>query len=195
MIKICDKTLVELGSYIIKERLSFINTFRDIALNNNLKLTNGKEVLEIAYLSEKVDIDNIEASIEKLYLDNLEKDIRFECTSVGPHRDDLMIFCNGVDLKKYGSQGQQRCAVLAMKLAEIKMFELKNGEKPILILDDVFSELDESRQKAILCSIKDLQTIITCTDFEIKGIDKYTEFTIVKSKITNIKKVRNGELQ
>jgi len=192
MIAVCDKVLIELGAYIIAERKAFIDTFKDIALAYNSALTNGAEVLEIAYQTEKVDPNNIKQGLEKLYKDTLERDIRLEHTSVGPHRDDLIILANGIDLKKFGSQGQQRCAVLAMKIAEIKMFELTSGEKPVLILDDVLSELDEQRQAALLQEIKSLQAIITTTAKQIGGIDKYTLYQIEDSNIVNKKRIGNA---
>ncbi len=192
MIKVCDKVLVELGAYIIAERRAFIDTFKDIALSYNLALTQGEEVLEITYQTEKVDPANIRQGLEKLYKETLERDIRLEHTSVGPHRDDLMILCNGIDLKKFGSQGQQRCAVLAMKIAEIKMFERASGEKPVLILDDVLSELDAQRRAALLQEVKSLQAIITTASNEIKGIDKYTLYEIEKSNIVSKKRISNA---
>lgn len=192
MIKVCDKALIELGAYIIAERRAYIDAFKDIALSFNLALTQGAEVLEIAYQTEKVDPDNIKQGLEKLYKNAFERDIRLEHTSVGPHRDDLMIFCNGTDLKKFGSQGQQRCAVLAMKIAEIKMFEQLTGEKPVLILDDVLSELDAERQAALLREVQSLQTIITSTFSEIKGLDKYTLYEIEKSNIISKKRISNA---
>ena len=192
MIKVCDKALIELGAYIISQRKAFVDTFKDIALSYNLALTGGAEVLEIVYQTEKIDFGDISKGLEKLYKDTLERDIRLEYTSVGPHRDDLMIFCNEVDLKKFGSQGQQRSAVLAMKIAEIKMFELNSKDLPVLILDDVLSELDPARQAALLKEVKLLQTIITTTSSEISGLDKYTLFEIEESNIVSKKRISNA---
>lgn len=87
-------------------------------------------------------------------------------TSCGPHRDDLSFLINGVDIRRYGSQGQQRTAALSLKLAEIGMIREKTGDTPVLLLDDVLSELDSDRQRYLLSSIQDIQTLITCTGVE-----------------------------
>ena len=99
-----------------------------------------------------------------------KKDEIYKNTSVGPHRDDMSFTINGTDLKSYGSQGQQRTCALSLKLAEIEIIEKKKKEKPILLLDDVLSELDRKRQKELLKRISSMQTIITCT-----GMDEFIE--------------------
>ena len=96
----------------------------------------------------------------------MEKDLRFMTTNVGPHRDDLSFFNGDVDLRKYGSQGQQRTCALSLKLAEIELVRQLIHDQPVLLLDDVLSELDRSRQNYLLDSIQDTQTIITCTGLE-----------------------------
>ena len=97
---------------------------------------------------------------------NLEKDFKLGYTSVGIHRDDLDIFLNGVEVKNYGSQGQQRTVALSLKLAELEIIKNRVGEYPILLLDDVFSELDCERRKKLLKFTSKTQTIITCTEIE-----------------------------
>ena len=124
---------------------------------------------------------------------NREKDIKYKTTSVGPHRDDISFFVKSsdndvkIDIRKYGSQGQQRTAALSLKLAEIELVKKVTKDKPILLLDDVLSELDSSRQNYLLQSIGDIQTIITCT-----GID---EFVNNRFEINKIFKVKNGTIQ
>ena len=118
-------------------------------------------------------------------------DIRYKTTNVGPHRDDFSFFLNGeMDLKKFGSQGQQRSLALSLKLSEIELIKSRYGEFPVLLLDDVLSELDGKRQSHLLESIKHIQTLITCTgveDFLNKSLDigkvfKVTNGTIKESE-------------
>ena len=97
---------------------------------------------------------------------NYEKDLRLGFTTVGPHRDDLDVQINGIDAKAYASQGQMRTAALALKLSEIHIFKELSGENPILVLDDVMSELDLKRRRKLLQCIADVQTILTCTHTE-----------------------------
>ena len=115
-------------------------------------------------------------------LKNREKDKIYKNTSVGPHRDDFSFYEDNKNLKYYGSQGQQRTCVLSLKLAEIKIINLLKNEKPILLLDDVLSELDRNRQQKLLKSIGDTQTIITCT-----GVDEFVENEIKTAKKFYIK--------
>ena len=107
-------------------------------------------------------------------------------TTVGPHRDDMQFFINGQEVKVYGSQGQKRTSALSLKMAEIEIVEKTIGEKPILLLDDVLSELDRNRQNYLLENIKGIQTIITCTgleEFVKNGININQTFEIVQGKI------------
>ena len=110
--------------------------------------------------------------------------MRMKLTSVGPHRDDLCVMANGIDIRRYGSQGQQRTAALSLKLSEIYIVKRKIKDTPILFLDDVLSELDSSRQNYLLDCIKDIQTVITCT-----GLD---EFVNHRFNIDRIFKVTDG---
>lgn len=103
---------------------------------------------------------------ENSLFSSMERDAFQKTTTVGPHRDDLQFLTQGEDLRKYGSQGQKRTAALSLKMAEIQIVEEAIGEKPILLLDDVLSELDRSRQNYLLENIKGIQTIITCTDWK-----------------------------
>ena len=112
------------------------------------------------------------------------RDIHSKTTSTGPHRDDFTFIVNGIDIRKYGSQGQQRTAALSLKLSEIELVKKMTKDTPVLLLDDVLSELDSSRQNYLLNSIGDIQTIITCT-----GLD---EFINNRFKINRIFKVTEG---
>ena len=115
-----------------------------------------------------------------------QRDIKLKATSVGPHKDDIVFYINDNDVRKYGSQGQQRTAALSLKLAEIEIVKKIINDKPVLLLDDVLSELDSSRQNFLLNSIGDIQTIVTCT-----GLD---EFINNRFDINKIFKVVNGNV-
>ena len=115
--------------------------------------------------------------------------MRYQSTSVGPHRDDIIFMINDKNVKKYGSQGQQRTVALSLKLAEIELVKKIIGNNPILLLDDVMSELDSKRRDALLSSIKDIQTIITCT-----GYDDFIKERISIDKIYEISKGTVNEI-
>ena len=165
-ISIWNEKLVEFGAKIILARLTLIDTLKGYANSIHSTLTTGKEKLDISYIG---CVSNNEKNLKEMLLqklnENIEKDIHLGYTTVGPHRDDISIVSNGIDLRSFGSQGQQRTAALSLKLAELDVFKSNTGEYPILLLDDVLSELDTDRQKALLDYIKPIQTFITCTDF------------------------------
>src|SRR5699024_1477406 len=129
-------------------------------------LSGGQEKVELFYKCGcQVPLDeNFEKNMEKLLKKNLEKDFKLGYTSIGVHRDDIDIFLNGVEVKSFGSQGQQRTVALSLKLAELESMHEILGEYPILMLDDVFSELDKDRQTRLLKFAGRTQTFITCTD-------------------------------
>ncbi len=164
MLKIVDADFIKVASYVIRERKRFIEDISPIAESYHDKLTSGKEKLALLYETENVSFDSLEESLKTLLEGALENDQRLEYTTIGPHRDDVKISASGIDLRRFGSQGQQRSAVLSLKLAEISSFEARTGERPILLLDDVMSELDVSRREALFEAIKGIQTIITATD-------------------------------
>ncbi len=158
---IWDDKLVEYGVKIIDARQKFIQRMSEIVTNVNEKLTGNREHIQIAY---EPDV-TIEEFKDKL-LSVREKDLKFCTTNVGPHRDDLSFVNNGIDIRKFGSQGQQRTCALSLKLAEIELVKEMVHDTPVLLLDDVLSELDRNRQNYLLDSIRDIQTIVTCTGLE-----------------------------
>ena len=176
---IWDFQLWEYGQRIIKMREAFVERLNEIIFNIHYSLSGGKENLKIVYLKncEKEDL------MKQLKL-NREKDLKLKTTSVGPHRDDLGFYFDGMDVRKYGSQGQQRCAALSLKLSEIELVKSTTGDTPILLLDDVLSELDKNRQNYLLNHIHDIQAMITCT-----GLD---EFVNCRFSIDKIFKVTDG---
>ena len=162
--------LVDYGSRIIKERRNFIDMMNEIIGEIHSHLTSGKEKLEIVYECN-VDEDKFDETLQE----KTEMDIRYSSTQSGPHRDDISFLINGIDARKYGSQGQQRTSALSLKLSEIELVRKSISDTPVLLLDDVLSELDSSRQNYLLNNISDTQTIITCT-----GLDEFVRnrFTV-----------------
>ncbi|MDE6614358.1 MAG: DNA replication and repair protein RecF, partial [Clostridia bacterium] len=164
-----DVQLAEHGAYIIQKRYEFVQKIQTFAQKIHSEITDGKENLELEYESnvEYGELDSTKEIFFNKLRDNLEKDTNLLYTSFGSHRDDIAIKINGIDVRKYGSQGQQRTVALSLKLAEIYLFESEIGEKPVLLLDDVLSELDASRRQKLMELSSGLQTIITCTDFDM----------------------------
>ena len=176
---IWDFQLYEYGQKIIEMREAFVERLNQIIFNIHHSLSGGKENLKIVYL-KNCEKENL---LEQLKI-NREKDLKLKTTTVGPHRDDLGFYFDGMDVRKFGSQGQQRCAALSLKLSEIELVKSTTGDTPILLLDDVLSELDKNRQNYLLNHIHDIQAMITCT-----GLD---EFVNCRFSIDKIFKVTDG---
>lgn len=161
-IDIWDRALCEVSEKIAFERAKFIEELAPLAEKAHAYISGGNEKLEVSYSGYKEDYQKFMlSSLQK----NLNKDFKLGYTSLGVHRDDIDIYLNGVEVKSFGSQGQQRTVALSLKLAELEIIKNRIGEYPILLLDDVFSELDESRRKKLLKFTSKTQTIITCTEF------------------------------
>lgn len=173
---IWDAQLIDYGKRIIKRRKSFVDELNEIVFDIHKQISGEKEELVLKY---EPNID------DAFFHDELnrakERDMRFCQTSVGPHRDDMQFSVFDVDIRKYGSQGQQRTSALSLKLAEIELVKRNINETPVLLLDDVLSELDSSRQNYLLNSIHDIQTIITCT-----GLDEFIKNRFKIDKIFNV---------
>ena len=152
--------------FLIGRRKAFLKRLAPVADSRHRSLSGGKESLELSYETEEIDENDVPGSLWQLYEKNFEKDSRLSYTTVGIHRDDIKIVVGGIDIRKYGSQGQQRTAALSLKLAEAQLFYQTSGEYPVLILDDVMSELDEDRQRALFADLNGIQTIVTCTSFD-----------------------------
>ncbi|MBQ3029442.1 MAG: DNA replication/repair protein RecF, partial [Lachnospiraceae bacterium] len=160
-VEVWDMQLVEHGSAVIHTRKRFVEELNGLLPEIHAKLSGGKEELFVRY---EPNVGTQEFG-QKLFM-NLERDIVLKATGNGPHRDDISFYVGDKNLKLFGSQGQQRTAALSLKLAEIELVRRKIKESPVLLLDDVLSELDRNRQSYLLESITDLQTIITCTGLE-----------------------------
>ena len=180
-LNIWDMQLVSYGSKIIERRKLFVEQLNEIIYDIHLKLSGGREELKIQYEPD-VEIEEFERKMKA----SQDRDIKAKITSVGPHRDDFSFLIGDVDIRKFGSQGQQRTAALSLKLAEIELVKRITKDTPVLLLDDVLSELDSNRQNYLLNSIGDIQTIITCTGLE--------EFVNNRFEIDRVFHVSNGRV-
>lgn len=178
-LSIWDIQLVKYGTEIMKRRELFIRQLNEIVYDIHSKLSGGKEELFIKYEPNV----NVEEYSKKLS-NSVSRDVAQKITSVGPHRDDICFLIGSIDIRKFGSQGQQRTSALSLKLAELELVKNMTHDNPVLLLDDVLSELDRKRQNYLLNSIHDIQTIITCTGLE--------EFIANRLKYDTIYKVVNG---
>ncbi len=176
---IWDMQLVKYGNDVIKSREKFVKEINDLVKSIHTKLSGDREQLEIIY-EPCVKEQDFESELIRVR----DRDLKFKCTNIGPHKDDMCFLINGMDVRKYGSQGQQRTAALSLKLAEIELVKQIIHDTPVLFLDDVLSELDSRRQNFLLDSIGNIQTMITCT-----GLD---EFINNRFSINKIFKVVNG---
>ena len=181
LLGILDLQLIQYGNKIMDSRRKFVDKINKIISDIHYKLTGGAEKIRITYEKNTGDMP-FEQALEK----NREKDIRMKSTTSGPHRDDLCFLTGGMDIRKFGSQGQQRTAALSLKLSEIELVKKVIRDTPVLLLDDVLSELDKNRQEYLLDSIHDIQTIITCT-----GLD---EFVNHRFEIDQVFLIKNGSV-
>lgn len=177
-LSIWDSQLLSYGSKIIERRKLFIEQLNEIIYEIHKQLSGGREHIQI-YYEPNVDVMDYEKKMKS----RQEVDIRLKQTTVGPHRDDFSFMADHVDIRKFGSQGQQRTAALSLKLSEIELVKKITGDTPVLLLDDVLSELDSNRQNDLLNYIKDIQTIITCT-----GLDDFVNHRFTINKVFQIVK-------
>lgn len=161
VLDVFNMQLVQYGVQVIKRRRYFTKEMNQIIGSIHDHLTGGREQMILEYES-----NTDEYSFGNMLKENLERDVKQKTTTTGPHRDDLSFTVNGIDIRKFGSQGQQRTAALSLKLSEIELVKKITGDTPVLLLDDVLSELDSNRQNYLLNSIQDVQTMITCTGLD-----------------------------
>ena len=173
---IWDLQLVQYGNAIIARRKQFVDEMNEIVSGIHKKLTGGKEEIRLIYEPSTKNM-----SLEQALEMNRQRDIRMKSTSVGPHRDDVCFMVGNLDIRRFGSQGQQRTAALSLKLAEIELVKRVIGDTPVLLLDDVLSELDKHRQNYLLDSIHDIQTLITCT-----GVDEFVNHRFEVNKVFHV---------
>lgn len=180
-LNIWDSQLVSFGSKVIERRKTFVEQLNEVIGPVHEKLSGGRESLRIIY-DPNVSIEDYERTLAA----STDKDIKTKMTNVGPHRDDFIFMVGDIDIRKFGSQGQQRTAALSLKLSEIELVKKLTNDIPLLLLDDVLSELDTNRQNFLLDSMGEVQTIITCTGLE--------EFVNSRLKIDKVFKIANGAL-
>ncbi|MBQ7432052.1 MAG: DNA replication/repair protein RecF [Lachnospiraceae bacterium] len=171
-----DAQLIRFGTPMIAARAAFLQKLAGIIHTIHGSLSGGKEELEILYEPSA----SAEEFAKQLFSAR-ERDMRQKGTTVGPHRDDISFSVNGIDIRKFGSQGQQRTAALSVKLAEIELVKELIHDTPVLLLDDVLSELDENRQNQLLNSIHGIQTMITCT-----GLDDFVDHRFQMDKVFHV---------
>ncbi len=181
VLDILDLQMVKYGTQVIKRRRHFTKELNDIIGRIHNQLTGGQEDMILEYESnteEDFFADQLKRS--------MERDMKQKTSTTGPHRDDLSFSVNGIDIRRFGSQGQQRTAALSLKLSEIELVRKVIHDTPVLLLDDVLSELDGNRQNYLLNSIQDVQTMITCT-----GLD---EFINHRFSINKVYRVTDGQV-
>ncbi|MEI8216133.1 MAG: DNA replication/repair protein RecF [Eubacteriales bacterium] len=189
LLDVWSEELYKTGAKLILDRAEFLKKLDKISRKIHGEITDGKERLEILYDSNVHVKENLQDQIDEFRKStnkNMKVDINRRTTTVGPHKDDLKITIDERDVKSFGSQGQQRTAALSLKLAEIELIKEEAGETPILLLDDVLSELDFSRQKFLINSLKDVQLFITTTemsDYVKDSLKDNFTFTIINGKI------------
>ena len=176
MLDVWDRQLVQYGERVIREREKVVGRLNEIIGGIHQRLSGGRETLVIHY-EKNVEPEEFEARLTA----NRDRDLKLRTTQTGPHRDDLCFDIGGMDIRKFGSQGQQRTAALSLKLSEIELVKQEIKDTPVLLLDDVLSELDSSRQKYLLDGIHDIQTLITCT-----GLDEFVENRFEINKVFRV---------
>ena len=157
-------------------REEFIEALNPVYREKHSQISGGREKVQLFYEKHSTK----EEFGDKLR-SRLDRDLILKTTSVGPHRDDLKFIMNDIDLRRFGSQGQQRTAALSLKLSEIALVKEKIDDTPVLLLDDVLSELDHNRQQYLTAHLEDIQTFITCTgveDFVTSQMNKYQLYEV-----------------
>jgi DNA replication and repair protein RecF len=180
-LQIWDMQLVRYGAEVIQRRQAFIQELQPVIQEIHRSITGGKENITVTY-EANVSASDLERELKRVR----ERELKTRVSLVGPHRDDLAFMLEDVDIRTFGSQGQQRTAALSLKLSEIEIVKRRIGDSPILLLDDVLSELDAGRQEKLLDSISQVQTILTCT-----GVD---EFVRNRFPVNQIFKVTQGNV-
>ena len=182
-----DEQLARVGAVICENRREAVDKLAQLARSAHLSLTGGREELNLRYVSQVADAQNVyEALLERLARARSE-DLRRMTTTVGVHRDDIAITIDGREARTFASQGQQRSAVLSLKLAQLEWAGQESGEAPILMLDDVMSELDPNRRRQLIERIDRVQTFVTCTDLsDLAGAKQGAVYRVEKGELKRI---------
>lgn len=194
LLDVYDESLADYGSKIFMFRKKFIERIAEISKDMHARLTDNKEDLNVIYKSQ-IQI-NDESSVKDKFInilkDKRKHDLDMRISGYGIHKDDILIQINGLDVRLYGSQGQQRTASISLKLSEIELINREVGEYPLLILDDVFSELDEKRQKLLVDNLKDVQMFITTAEYLHKNVLDMNNTTVFYIDNGKVVKTENG---
>lgn len=186
VLDVWDRKLSEYGGKIISYRNTFVKKLDLISNSIHSEITAGKENLRVFYESN-IPVSGSSEDIEMDFYQELkssrQRDLKNRTTSRGPHKDDLRLQSGGMDIRKFGSQGQQRTAALSLKLSEIKLIKEETGEYPALLLDDVLSELDKSRQQYLIESLEHVQIFITTTELskDVEQALKHIKYFHIKN--------------
>ena len=174
---IWDVQLAEKAGLLVEQRSSLITTLNNTTRDIYKELSNSKEVLSLSYKS-KLNLKNYADNLLEYLKEHIELDRMRGFTTAGPHRDDLEIELKGGDAKVLASRGETRTIILSLKIAELKLIEELTGKSPILLLDDVFSELDGSRRRALAEALTNYQTFLTTTDADV-AVDHFSAYNII----------------
>lgn len=193
-IEVWDAALADYGSRIMRERALFVKTLSRISRELHAGITNGREELVLCYEPDlpfpgTATLEELRTALYDALQAGLRRDKARGTTGTGPHRDDLSIQVNGIDLRQYGSQGQQRTAALAMKLAEIRLIQEDKREDPVLLLDDVLSELDEERKRFLVERLSDVQLFLTTTEPEEPFLERLPDSFVFRVQGGTVEKL------
>lgn len=189
MLDIWDEGLIKYGALIMRYRKEFIDELSGISGKINNNITNGKESLSLRYdpdVDIAGDVKTQEEFIERQLTASRDNDIRRKTTTRGPHKDDVSFIIDDINVRNYGSQGQQRTSALSLKLAELEIIKKETGENAVLLLDDVMSELDEERREYLIRALSENQIFITTTDIDDSLMRAYSDAKIIR--------VENGKI-
>lgn len=191
-----DEQLVKTGARLMRYRIAYLHSLNQKARVLHQMLSGSQEELVLFYqnnvLGQLNEIKDLEAIFSEKLKQSRREDIQKGSTTFGPHVDDLLIHLNGKDAKKYGSQGQQRTAAVSLKLSQIGIYRENTGDHPVVLLDDILSELDERRQKNILSILGDTQAFITCTDSSF--IEHFREYPVRRFVIEDGRSIKQEQL-
>ncbi|MHC6178272.1 DNA replication/repair protein RecF [Clostridium sp. JNZ X4-2] len=186
ILQVYDRQLSKYGGIIIDMRNKYIKRLSEKGKVIHNDITSGAEDIEFKYITPLENLNKTEDNLFKILKINRKNDIDRGTTLYGPHRDDFVTTINGINVRNFGSQGQQKTSVLTIKFASLEIIKEIIGEYPVLLLDDVLSELDANRQRYILGSINKIQTFITCTgidDIKKDSKDKACLFVVKNGKV------------
>ena len=186
---IWDIQLARYGSKLTSMRKKFIEKMSIYSSRIHESITDGKEILHLEY-NPNIEFSDDFAEMEGLFYDEIKKsyasDLRMRTTTRGPHKDDFSFYVNGINMRSFGSQGQQRTCALSLKLAELNLIKEETGEEAILLLDDVMSELDINRQRFLIRTLRNNQIFVTATDIDDKVIESFPNANIIKIEKGNL---------